>query len=197
MPPAIDWAASASAKKRDCCRYPRTSQTPDHIRHTKRSLHCCLLPRTFGNRQPVSPLSGTSDRYISASQLLMLMQTPPSPPKTNTAWTALGIRNRFSKPRTYLPEWPLWARRRRYRIGCRRSRGGPLTQTQSPTKSFKPQSTSKTCPSPAILLVHRNPPLLLLTHSTLPIQIHAIVVFQVVIVNPSSTQGRTPTNSPA
>ena len=64
--------------------------------------------------------------------------------------TAFEIRNRFSKRRTYLLEWPLSACRRRYRIGCRRSRGGPLTQTQSPTKSFKPQPTSKTCPSPAI-----------------------------------------------
>lgn len=36
------------------------------------------------------------------------------------------------------------------RIGCRRSRGGFLTQTQSPTESFKLQPTSKNCPSPAI-----------------------------------------------
>src|SRR5260370_10370164 len=76
MAPALDWAASASEKKRNCCHYPRTSQTSDHIRHTTWNLHCCLLPRTFGNRQPVSPLSGTSDRYISASQLLKRMQTP-------------------------------------------------------------------------------------------------------------------------
>ena len=44
-------------------------------------------------------------------------------------------------------------------------------------------------------LLLRSSSLLLLTHSTLPIQIHAIVVFQVVIVNPSITHGRPPTNS--
>src|SRR5260370_4182248 len=194
MAPAMDWAASASEKKRNCCHYPRTSQTSDHIRHTTWNLHCCLLPRTFGNRQPVSPLSGTSDRYISASQLLMIMQTPPSPSKKPIPFaTAFEIRNRFSKPRPYSLEWPLSARRRCYRIGCRRSRGDPLTQTQSPTKSFKPQPTSKTCPSPAIPYSIITP-LPVLTHSTLPIQIRATVVFQVVIVNPSSTHRRTLTN---
>ena len=39
--------------------------------------------------------------------------------------------------------------------------------------------------------------LLLLIRSTLPIRIRAIIVFQVAIVNPSSTCRRTPTNSPA
>src|SRR5713101_89361 len=98
MAPAIDWAASASEKKRNCCHYPRTSQTSDHIRHTTWNLHCCLLPRTFGNRQPVSPLSGTSDRYISASQLLMLMQTPLSPSKPIPCGTAFEIRTAFRNP---------------------------------------------------------------------------------------------------
>src|SRR5712692_6521781 len=46
------------------------------------------------------------------------------------------------------------------------------------------------------LLLH-NSSLLLLSHSTLPIRIRAIVVFQVGNVNPSSTDRRTPTNSPA
>src|SRR5260370_2816588 len=98
MAPALDWAASASEKKRNCCHYPRTSQTSDHIRHTTWNLHCCLLPRTFGNTQPVSPLSGTSDRYISASQLLLLMQTPLSPSKTIPCGTAFEIRTAFRNP---------------------------------------------------------------------------------------------------
>src|SRR5216683_6484646 len=79
----------------------------------------------------------------------MRMQTPPSPSKTNPVWDCF----RNSKPlfeTQDLLEWPLSACRRRYRIGCRRSRGVPVTQTQSPTKSFKPQPTSKPCPSPAI-----------------------------------------------
>src|SRR5713101_8068827 len=150
MAPAIDWAASASEKKRNCCHYPRTSQTPDHIRHTTWNLHCCLLPRTFGNRQPVSPLSGTSDRYISASQLLLLMQTPLSPSKTIPCGTAFEIRTAFRNPG--LTCW-----NGRFRpvddatgLGADAAAEGPLTQTQSPTKSFKPQPTSKTCPSPAI-----------------------------------------------
>ena len=46
------------------------------------------------------------------------------------------------------------------------------------------------------LLLH-NSSLLVLTRSTLPIRIRAIVVFQVVNVNPSSTHRRTSTNSPA
>src|SRR5713101_5059731 len=74
--------------------------------------------------------------------------------------TWIGVRDCFQNPRrfskpglicwTYLLEWPLSAHRRRYRIGCKRSRGGPLTQTQSQTESYKPHPTSKTCPSPAI-----------------------------------------------
>src|SRR5216684_2375993 len=54
----------------------------------------------------------------------MLMQTPLSPSKTNPCGTAFEIRTAFRNRRTYLLEWPLSARRRRYRIGCRRSRGG-------------------------------------------------------------------------
>src|SRR6266852_1713081 len=126
----------------------------------------------------------------------MLMETPPSPSKPIPRGTAFEIRNRFSKPRTYLLEWPLSARRRRYRIGCRRSRGDPphadsvTNQILQASANFQNLSQSR-----YPLLLH-NSSLLVLTHSTLPIQIRALVVFQI-IVNPSSTHRRTLTNSPA
>ena len=63
-------------------------------------------------------------------------------------------------------EWPLSARRRCYRIGCKRSRGGPLTQTQSQTESYKPQPTSKNQSQSRYSLLLRNYSLLLLTSST-------------------------------
>src|SRR5229473_252761 len=119
----------------------------------------------------------------------MLMETPLSPSKPIPRGTAFEIRNRFSKPRTYLLEWPLSARRRRYRIGCRRSRGDPphadsvTNQILQASANFQNLSQSRY--------------LLLLSHSTLPIRIRAIVVFQVGNVNRSSTDRRTPTNSPA
>src|SRR6266849_7405426 len=119
-----------------------TSDTRPGIFTVASSLEC------LETDSPYSPI-----RYfrslISASQLFMRMQTAPSPSKTNPVWDCF----RNSKPlfeTQDLLEWPLSACRRRYRIGCRRSRGVPVTQTQSPTKSFKPQPTSKTCPSPAI-----------------------------------------------
>src|SRR5712692_8801120 len=79
----------------------------------------------------------------------MRMQTPPSQSKTTSA----GLLSKFEplfETKDLLLEWPLSACRRRYRIGCKRSCGDPLTQTQSQTKSFKPQPTSKPCPSLAI-----------------------------------------------
>jgi hypothetical protein len=86
-------------------------------------------------------------------------------------------------PSTTLPDWVQTQPRR-------------SSHADSVTNQILQASANfQNCPSPAIPYPPCNSSLLLLTRSTLPIQIRAIVVFQVVIVNPSNTHRRTSTNS--
>ena len=70
----------------------------------------------------------------------------------------------------------------------------PVTQTQSPTESFKPSQLSKTCPSPATPYSFVTSPLLLLDPLNSAGQIRAILIFHLRIVNLSSTGRRISTN---
>src|SRR6266849_8670090 len=144
--------AATIAATLDLAKLPNTSYIRPEIFTAASSLessetHSPLVPSFDHSRRPVANPS-------QSATLLMQRECNSSFPSEAYGFSAsycLRKRRRFPKPRTYLLEWPLSARRRRYRIGCKRSRGGPLTQTQSQTESYKPQPTSKTCPSPAIL----------------------------------------------
>jgi hypothetical protein len=110
--------------------------------------------------------------------------------------TAFEIRRRFRnpgltcwngrfRPSTTLPDWVQTQPRRS-------SHADSVTN-----RILQASANFQTLSQSYYPLLLRSPSLLLLARSTLPIQIRAIVVFQVAIVNPPSTDRRTPRDSPA